>query len=219
MPYFDFRPDLVIECTRLCDRGCKGCYAPNVIRRVDKSTTADSRSGLHLSPADLANALAELDTIGASFPISVAVRGGEPSLHPDLAALLSILGERARPVYVETHGRWIGVRDEFLLEACVERGVILKISFDAMHLIPVTELRRICDVADDYGAPWLVAITEATEADLQKTRRLCDWIPDERIVLQHKANHFSQLIQPRLGVLKPRGALESTLSVRPELVR
>ena len=202
----------------MCDLGCRGCYAPNLISTRSTTELVDARPELFLSEDKLQQALDKIACQRAGFSFSAAVRGGEPSLHPNLAQLFRRLTTVAHPVYLETHGRWVGVRDTEVLRVCSRLGIVLKVSFDSMHCISSQELLRICDAADAQCVHYLVAITEPSEHDFRETRDKCRWIPDERIVVQRKATVSAQLIQPKLGVLTPNGNLAAGLSVRQEFV-
>ena len=203
-----FNPDLVVEVTMLCDLKCKGCYAPTL--------SPDSPGSVFLQPDVLAAALAELRRSGplALVPV-VAIRGGEPTLHPALDRILGLLHPLAAGLYLETNGNWIFAQDNPLLELCARLNVIVKISFDSMHSLSASDLRRICDILDRVGVQWMIAITEASEAEFEVARNRCLWIPDEKIFFQPKAFRLDSLIKPGLGVIHPDGQLSSDLSVKP----
>lgn len=204
-----FDPDLVVEVTMVCDLKCNGCYAPTVFPRLGAEPDA------FLSPERLGDAIAGVRQSVEDPPIpQIAVRGGEPALHPNLKGILGVLRPLALNLYLETNGNWILTQDKSLLGICASLKVIVKISFDSMHVITASDLARMCGFLDRHGVQWMVAITEASESEFQATRDKCKWIPDEKIFFQPKAFHQDSLIRPRLGVIHPNGHLSSGLSAK-----
>ena len=139
-----FQPDLIIEVTGACNRACAGCYAPNVIVK-DAASVFEKRPDLFLKSVELNNILNKIDTA-----VSIAsIRGGEPTLHPDIATILNLAATHADKVVLETHGRWLMAEDFIpyigLLEAIKMNGIIVKISFDKMHGLKADELQGITD--------------------------------------------------------------------------
>jgi integrase len=97
-----FQPDLIVEVTGACNRACDGCYAPNVVAK-DAASIYETRPEIFLKALSLKHALSEIST-----PVRIAsVRGGEPTLHPEIVTLLRIAAIHADQVFLETHGRWL----------------------------------------------------------------------------------------------------------------
>jgi hypothetical protein len=206
-----FTPDLIVEATMVCDLKCKGCYAPTI-----SQAQAPAYPSRYL-PADvLAQVITSLSAATGERNLGIiAVRGGEPTLHPCIQDILDVLRPYADTLYLETNGNWILSGNESLLRHCKLRDVIVKISFDSMHSVTARGLRNMCIALDDFSLRWVVAITEATAADFLATRQRCHWIPQEQIIVQHKVLQLDQLVRPRLGVVHPDGRLTATLSAKP----
>ncbi len=205
-----FQPDLIIEVTGACNRACTGCYAPNVVTK-DASEVFARRPELFLKTEVLKNAL------GETLPVEIAsIRGGEPSLHPELSSILKMVATRAKEVYLETHARWL-IEENFiphmeLLNAIVENGIIVKISFDKMHGLKTEELQRITHFLSWHDVDFRIAITESTLADYMETCSLCGFIKDEKIFYQPKAASADELVKPTVGTINVRGELKATLN-------
>lgn len=205
-----FQPDLVVEVTGACNRACSGCYAPNVVSK-DASEVFEKRPELFLKTEILKNALSK------TIPVEIAsIRGGEPSLHPELPSILKMVVTHAKEVYLETHARWL-MEENFvpymeLLNAIVENGIIVKISFDKMHGLKAEELQRITHFLNWHDVDFRIAITEATLADYMETRSLCGFIKDEKIIYQLKATSADELVKPTFGTINVRGELRATLN-------
>lgn len=209
-----FNPDLIVEVTGICDRACAGCYAPNLISKFSPEELFREKPEMFLTAEQLNFTLNGLKTKIES----VALRGGEPSRHPYLADLLAVAHQHSKKVCVETHGRWVLNEAESLTQVSAKLGTILKISFDRMHGLSADELRTITDRLSKVRVEWIVAITEATESEFIKTRELCNWIPNEKIIYQKKASSLHDLIEPRIGVIKLNGNLARTLTTKRDFV-
>jgi len=209
-----FQPDLIVETTMLCDRSCSGCYAPTILARRGSALPSD-----FLSLASLEGALATLAPNLADFAPVIAVRGGEPTLHPALLDLLSRLRQLTTNLYLETNGHWILKEDEALLQICKQVGVIVKISFDSMHTLKPHELHRACDKLDRNHVEWTVAITEATELAWHGTVTANQWLPLERAVFQPKAVDYTGLVKASIAVIRPDGAITSSVSMKTRFGR
>lgn len=205
-----FQPDLIVEVTGACNRACTGCYAPNVVAK-DATDVFVKRPELFLKTEALNNVLSKL------APIEIAsIRGGEPSLHPELPSIINMVAIRAKEVFVETHARWL-MEEYFipylgLLKAIKDNGTIVKISFDKMHGLKVEELQRIIHFLNWHDVDFRIAITEPTLADYLETRSLCGFIKDEKIIYQPKAASADELVKPTVGTINVRGELKSTLN-------
>lgn len=195
-----FFPELVVEACHLCNLRCQGCYAPNLFRKRH-----DAR---FLSTWKLQEILKPLPQIE-----QVSIRGGEPSLHPEIINLFHVVRNCSRIVYFETHGRWIQYnQNPDLLETLVDFGAIVKISFDSMHKISNLDLEEICTRISRLGGSYAIAITEQDENEAKTRRKECAWAPDHVIIFHKKATHAHQLFQPRHGVVTPYGEIRKSLS-------
>jgi len=136
--YPTFSPDLVVEVTTACDRQCAGCYAPNV---VGSPQDLRQRPELFVKPEQLKNSLEPLKDKNVR---SIAIRGGEPTIHPQLEDVLTIVHSISREVYLETHGKWLlnPVRAA-KLETMSRLGTVVKLSHDPMHDSSEPELRQM----------------------------------------------------------------------------
>lgn len=216
--YFNFHPDLVVETTSVCDRQCSGCYAPNIVSAEDGARLYASKPGLFLLPSAFVAILQE--TFGNTKVPVVALRGGEPSRHPEISQLLIIAACFSKKVILETHGRWVldaSKASEDLLNTCAHNSVVIKISFDKMHGLSRDNLYKITERLDHHGIQYMVAITEDTEKDFHETRALCDWIANSQITFQRKAYRQDDLISPKIGVVRVNGALVDALSAKTSL--
>ena len=209
-----FLPDLVVEVTKACNKACNGCYAPNLVvsNKLDSKAIYESYPGVFLGLAELNNALIQL----AQFPGVTSVRGGEPSLHPSLSTILTMLAQNSEVVYLETHGRWLlaneNERHEDLIQSIARNKTIIKISFDSMHGMKETELKEVTDYLDSKSIDFRVAITEYTIEALLSIRSKCDWIASDKIMFQFKASSESELVKPSIGTINIDGNLKQTLT-------
>jgi organic radical activating enzyme len=208
----EFRPDLIVEVTGVCDRACVGCYAPNLVSNTNGEEMYRARPEMFLKSDRLSEVLNEFN----GNIDSIAIRGGEPSRHPYLADILRVAHEKSNQVYVETHAHWIldQNQSQSLLAACSELGTTIKISFDHMHGLSSEELKLITERLALSEVRWVVAITEENEEAFQLTRALCSWIPDKQIIFQKKATTMQELIVPKVGVIKLNGRFSRTFSVK-----
>jgi len=205
---FEFKPDLIVEATMLCDWGCKGCYAPVILQKL-----AIAQPDVFLPVSRLREAL---DVVSSGPKMTaVSVRGGEPFLHPQLAEILCLLAPMTEDLYLETHGRWIADDTVALLQVLANTGTIVKLSFDSMHRSDATMLSNICAILDDRRIVWIVAVTEDSEAAFLETRSRCPWVSDDRIVFQQKAFTSQSLFRPSMGVIHADGNVSAGLRVIP----
>ena len=214
-----FRPDVIVEVTSVCDRQCAGCYAPNLISKEAPEALARLNPALFLSADNLKSALCRLMANSVDDIQSIAFRGGEPSLHPRLPALLSIARSFVKTVYLETHARWISLDDapNPILEACEKNGSTIKISFDRMHGLEATELKAITDALTKRGIGWLIAITEGTDRDFQAMRDLCFWAENSSFIFQPKVTRSEDLIRPKHAVIHVDGRISNFLTSKPSM--
>ena len=214
--YFSFTPDLIVEATSVCDRACSGCYAPNVVSTQSMHILYTERPDLFLSPHMTAIVLSKFES---SLQL-ISIRGGEPTRHPELAKLISLCGQIAATVVVETHGRWLlpenVASNSELLKAVKTAGATIKLSFDRMHGLRSQQLKIITDFLNENRIRYLVAITELDETQFMNSRRECSWIPNDQIIFQQKTNSNESLSNPPCGVLNVRGQTVKNLNVKKE---
>lgn len=218
---YEFKPELIVEVTSVCDRACLGCYAPNVIVKNDHDVTFKQQPELYLHPDALLTSLSKIRSTIKRRLSSLAFRGGEPTCHPELPDLIEISLRYTNTLFVESHGRWslptakdTGIDVQNVLQALAQPGVVLKISFDSMHKISATELEDALDLFNQNGVKWLVAITECGEQQFNEQRARCTWVPDSKIIFQKKALSALELYSPSLGVIRTRGEHANSLSAR-----
>lgn len=204
----NINPDLIVEVTRACDHSFGGCYAPNVL--VSKNAgDYQNQDGLFLSRLNLQDCL---DLISEPMDI-VSVRGGEPTLHPNLEGLLQNLHSKARVIVLETHGRWLVQEPETLLKSLKQNAVVVKISFDTTHAIDASLLQKMIEVLDRFEIDYLVAITESTLDTFFKTfEPISLFVDHSKVIFQEKLSDFSRLVKPRIGVISAAGEFRTTIS-------
>jgi uncharacterized Fe-S cluster-containing radical SAM superfamily protein len=218
-----FIPDLIVEVTSVCNRSCAGCYAPNLLSNRSPKQLLLENPELFLNPTHLAGALDFL-TAGQSLPLDViGIRGGEPSLHPELEQILKVVQPYGERIFLETHGRWLLPRVESqpvlssesiaLLEVCRGLGVHLKISFDQMHGLSPVLLREMLQTATRFQVNWWIAITETSEK-LDQFFKKCDWLPVSKVYFQEKAFAADELVVPGVGVVHTNGSTSKGLKCR-----
>lgn len=207
-----FQPDLIIEITSACNRSCSGCYAPNVVSNKSAEELIKKEPSLFLDVRTLEN---EIIFWEQRLPEVISVRGGEPSLHPDLPAILKLLKYFGKQVVLETHGRWLlpENRETYssLIQAAVENSITIKISFDSMHGLKAEQLKLMTSFLETQSLDFLIAITEKTVQDFSETKALATWIEDSKFIYQEKATSVNELIKPVLGVLGVSGKLNGEL--------
>lgn len=210
-----FKPDLIVEVTKVCNRACNGCYAPNVVSRESSEDLLKKDPGLFLSVSDLQCALLSLNTV---VPRNISIRGGEPSLHPNLAGLLNVLRFFSQEIVIETHGRWaldetVSQHDD-LLTMIQFNKVKIKVSFDSMHGLSDQELLEITSNLEAKGIQYLIAITEDGLDKFQVTRNRIPWVKDEKLIYQPKASQSEGLYQPPMGVINCKGQISGGLTAK-----
>ncbi len=207
-----FFPDVIVEVTGACNRSCMGCYAPNVVSKEGATALYEKQPQLFIGIKAINDAFNEI----GGYSGIIAIRGGEPSLHPKIPILLRIASTKGQNVFLETHGRWLlpGSIAEYgeLIKYIKGDGIIVKISFDKMHGLKKEELQQITDFLNWHYIDYRIAITEKTLADYTVTRSLCSWIPDNKIIFQLKATSEGELVRPSLGIINVKGEVKSTLT-------
>lgn len=214
--YMTFNPDLVVEATSVCDRKCVGCYAPNVVSNQDTNALFQKRPELFLQKDRLVQTLSTIFALEGRVP-TASIRGGEPTKHPLLPSLISTLCLFTDKVYLETHGQWIlsdSEETQSLIDLCRENRVTLKISFDQMHGLSPEKLLAIAHKLIGERVYFVAAITEPSLGEFLNSRLRCDWLEDSRIIFQRKVSSANDLIQPKLGVIRPTGFLSRRLTAK-----
>lgn len=214
--YFQFQPDLIVEATSLCDRACSGCYAPNVISKKPERLY-ESRPELFLNPQTADSALRAIQNNDLSL---ISIRGGEPTLHPEIVSIISSCAKCGSLVMLETHGRWLLPENvqpyAGLVSVLAELRVAVKLSFDSMHGLSVPQLSAISKYLQENSIRLFVAITEQDEQSFNAVRSGCTQISDAQIIFQKKARDLESLIRPKFGVLGVTGIIAEQLSSKFE---
>lgn len=210
-----FTTDLIVEVTSACNRACNGCYAPNVVSNKSAEELIVKDPGLFINVSKLR----ELINAWPTFqPEVISIRGGEPSLHPLLPNIIFELTKFNSEIFLETHGRWLLEKDktpyQALINALAMSRSTVKISFDSMHRLNPSDLKRMTDYLRASGIKFAVAITEKTDSELLASRNLCSWVPDDRIYLQYKAEKGEDLIKPSIGVINVKAELVENLNYK-----
>ena len=210
-----FRPDLVIEVTTACNRACNGCYAPNVFSNKSGEELITKDSSLFMNVEKLRNLIQSWTTFN---PEIVSIRGGEPSLHPQLPKIIFELSKFNSEIFLETHGRWLLEQNKTsylgLLNALSMSNSTVKISFDSMHRLSPSDLKQMTDFLSASRINYVIAITEKTDADLMTSRNLCSWVPDDKIFFQYKADKTEELLKPTIGVINVRAEIVESLNYK-----
>lgn len=199
----DFLPDLIIEVTNGCNMICKGCYAPNVLVS-DSATHKKQISQL------------QLQVLKHNWPENkliniVSVRGGEPSLNPELPEILVFLATKTKEIYLETNGTWI-LNNDRLLKSIVATRTKVKLSLDKMHKSNNSQFDQWKNKLESIGALYCVAITEFTHEDFKKIRM--EYLHDFQgeVFWHRKATKSNDLIKPNVGVINVHGVLKTSVS-------
>ena len=210
-----FNPDLVIEVTSACNRACTGCYAPNVVSNKSAEELMAKDSSLFMNVEKLRSLIQSWTTFN---PEVVSIRGGEPSLHPQLANIIFELSKFNSEIFLETHGRWLLESNKTsylgLINALSMSNSTLKISFDSMHRLNPVDLNKMTDYLSALNIQYVIAITEKTDTELMATRNLCPWISDDQIIFQHKADKAEELLKPTIGVINVKTEMVETLNYK-----
>ncbi len=123
-----------IEITNVCNLSCAFCPGTR-------------RDGAFMAPADFARVLRRLKGVTEHIYLHVM---GEPLLHPDLPALLSLAAEGQFNVYVTTNGTLLGERGAALLAAPAVRKV--SVSLHSMEGNGVGALTGYLEAVWDFVA-------------------------------------------------------------------
>ncbi len=222
-----FTPDLIVECTTVCDTSCAGCYAPNTVTRRDPRELIQNQPDKFLTIEALRRLYEDIPSSGRPIPV-ISLRGGEPTLHPDLPDILAETRKNAQAIFLETNGLWLNAADErynSLLPALTQNGVTVKISFDSMHHeLKAEQLLQAVQLLDNAHIPYVVAVTEPSFQEFQKVRDSVPSIEDSHFVFQQKVARESDLVQPPLGVIHVDGSkgekpLAKQSFKQPELIQ
>lgn len=220
-----FEPAVIIESTSFCDRACNGCYAANKVSRESPHSLLEKNPEAFITPGSTELALESIlsETEAFSENTILSIRGGEPSLHPEMPRILSKIRSKWRgQIAFETHGRWILKEDgraasdtSALIEAIEKETIQVKISFDQMHGLSAADLRRATDILDMRRIQYRVAITESSFEQFKRTRELCSWVNDEKVIYQPLARNENQLNPQGSTVIGVDGSIKKKLNVRP----
>lgn len=209
-----FLPDLIIEATNLCNKKCKGCYASNLVSTKSSLEIQKSQPELFLKTIDIESCIKRMNLMSK---IKVSIRGGEPSLHPQISELIRTASKYSSELYLETHGNWIinsSSNEQYLslLQALSETRAIVKISFDSMHGTNINALREMTAILDIENISYKIAITEYSFDEFLNQRKSVEWIDDFNIIYQKKVINYDELIKPIYGVIKTSGELHKSLN-------
>lgn len=198
----EFKPDLIIEATNVCNKHCKGCYAPNVGPKSGRDS--------YLSLDQLNSAL-------DSFPFldqlnTISIRGGEPTLNQDIDQIIHRLEELIlEKVYLETNGDWISEGNPLLIKLQNSK-VIIKLSTDKMHAVSASIVTARVELLKRHNLKFLLAVTDDS---LEKCIEFVyDHYPNLNapFFFQTKAYSTNSLIRPTYGVLNSKGLLSKSLT-------
>lgn len=203
MDQFTFEPDLIVEVTNGCNMSCKGCYAPNVLSSSKK---------INLKMKNLSSNLLEHNWNFKKKLKIISVRGGEPTLNPEIKEILNFLSEKSDQVFLETNGLWI--RDNLdLLETIQENGTIIKLSFDKMHSSNSIAKLSTIETLEHLRINFCIAITASNVDEFQtELKSINSFRKVTNIYWHKKATSIDQLIQPKFGVIDVQGSLKSSVS-------
>ena len=91
-PYFSPVPSVGIEITNRCNLSCRHCF-----------NLSGEGAVRELSLADLLNLFDQTRDMGNTH---IRISGGEPTLHPDFAAIVAAANQRGLGVSINTHGQF-----------------------------------------------------------------------------------------------------------------
>jgi branched-chain amino acid transport system substrate-binding protein len=200
---YTFLPDLIIEITNGCNMICKGCYAPNVLISEDEK---NKKTAAHLSLEKLKH-----NWVSDNDVKIVSIRGGEPSINPQLPEILEFLASRVEQIYLETNGTWI-LENTMLLETVTKTKTHVKLSIDKMHNSKDNQFELWLARLYAVEARVCLAVTESTFENFQRTlaERLKAFNGD--VFWHKKATRANDLIKPRIGVINVHGILQESVS-------
>lgn len=210
-----FSPDLIIEVTSACNRSCVGCYAPNVILKSGNLDTEYLKT-ISLSMTSIEKALTAIGDDLAKSAV-IAIRGGEPTLNPDLPQILTLLPTNSKK-FLETNGNWIlshvlpVAQKDTLLNSLVHSKTCLKISYDTMHKSRPEQLRQQIEFLKQKGIAWCLAITAAREDDCLPLLAEIPFINTNLVFFQRLAHKIDDLVKPSLGVIDTKGNFKTSVT-------
>lgn len=208
-----FLPDLIVEATSLCNKMCRGCYASNLVSTKSSFEIQKLQPELFLDIVKLEECIKRLNL---KNKLKISIRGGEPSLHPQISELLKTASKFSSELYLETHGNWIinSISSEqysSLLQTLSETNSIVKVSFDSMHGTSKETIEEIISILDSKNVSYKIAVTEYSLEEFLTQRKLIGWVDDINIIYQKKVINHEELIRPIHGVIKTSGELHKSL--------
>ena len=141
----------------------------------------------------------------------ISIRGGEPSLNPELPQILLFLADKANNIFLETNGTWIQSNKD-LLQAVEISKVKVKLSLDKMHQSANSNFEIWLKILKDSNIDTAIAITEKTFQEFEdiKTNLLAGF--DGLFFWHKKASSAHELIKPTIGVINIHGSLQKAVS-------
>jgi len=144
-----------LELTPACDNRCPGCSNVFVQEKAHRST--------HLPPPlDVAGWRQVLEKL-RPYVRSLRLTGGEPTLHPEFAAIMRTVSELGLPFSVFTNGRW---REPTRLITLLHETPQLRSLLISLHGANDADHTAFCGLPGAFEET-VANITRATEADLR----------------------------------------------------
>lgn len=200
----NFQPDLIIEATNACNKQCQGCYAPNIL--VGNKISVDSVKNLDVD---------SIKTIWTDYGFhslidTISVRGGEPTLNPQIVSIMDFLKAKSQRLILETNGEWISNGSNLIRELDPKR-IVVKLSADKMHGSFTSKVRLQLQTLDSHKFTTMLAITAVSREEFETFYRKLD-ILDCIPIFQKKAFTSANLSQPKIGVISASGKFKRTLT-------
>jgi organic radical activating enzyme len=209
-----FLPDLIIEVTNQCDKRCVGCYAPNIFSAGPESSARAAAKNLSL--VALERAWANHSVLNSAR--CIGIRGGEPTLNPEIVSILKFFDKVKADIYLETHGEWID-KDTGFLGTLSKLKTIVKLSVDKMHESSFEQTINRIQLLSAYNIPHFIAVTASTLEEFYSTTSQIVTQPSCKFIFQRKSASFEHLVKPSIGVVTAGGTLSKTVSVRPSFTK
>ncbi len=198
-----FQPELIIEVTDACNMSCKGCYAANIF--INDSINLKNET------INLSIDILKITWLFSQKIKSVAIRGGEPSLNPQICEIIQFLSQKAETVYFETNGLWIE-NNEQLLTVIAKHEIIVKLSLDKMHGSNAVKSKLMLNTLSLHNIKVAIAVTEPDYKTflLVKEKYLGSY--NGQVFWQKKASNIAEFYRPILGVINKFGQLKNTVT-------